>query len=43
MMTSTLASELNHLIEACAAYVLSQAGEGWEHIDEPYNDGGWSG
>ena len=29
--------------EACSAYVLSQAGEGWEQIDEHYDDGGWSG
>ena len=29
--------------EACSAYILSQAGEGWEQIDEHYNDGGWSG
>ena len=29
--------------EACAAYVLSQAGEGWELINEQYDDGGWSG
>ena len=29
--------------EACAAYVLSQAHEGWELIEEHYDDGGWSG
>ena len=29
--------------EACAAYILSQAGEGWEQLDELYDDGGWSG
>lgn len=29
--------------EACAGYVLSQAGEGWEPVDELYDDGGWSG
>lgn len=29
--------------EACCAYILSQAGEGWERIDEHYDDGGWSG
>ena len=29
--------------EACSAYILSQAGEGWEQVDEHYNDGGWSG
>ncbi len=29
--------------EACAAFILSQAGEGWEAIPEQYDDGGWSG
>jgi len=29
--------------ESCEAYILSQAGEGWECISEPYDDGGWSG
>ena len=29
--------------EACAAYILSQAHEGWELVDEHYDDGGWSG
>lgn len=29
--------------EACAAYILSQAGEGWEAVAEQYDDGGWSG
>lgn len=29
--------------EACAAYILSQAHEGWEPIHEHYDDGGWSG
>ena len=29
--------------EACSAYILSQAGEGWEQIDEHFDDGGWSG
>lgn len=29
--------------EACAAYILSQAGEGWEPVAERYDDGGWSG
>jgi DNA invertase Pin-like site-specific DNA recombinase len=29
--------------EACAAYVLSQAHEGWELVNEHYDDGGWSG
>ena len=29
--------------ESCEAYVLSQAGEGWECLPEFYDDGGWSG
>ena len=29
--------------EACAAYILSQAHEGWELVHEHYDDGGWSG
>ncbi|MEK6710371.1 MAG: recombinase family protein [Nitrospinota bacterium] len=29
--------------EACQAYVKSQAGEGWELIETPYDDGGYSG
>ena len=29
--------------EACGAYILSQAGEGWEKVTEIYDDGGWSG
>lgn len=29
--------------EACAAFILSQAHEGWELVDEHYDDGGWSG
>jgi DNA invertase Pin-like site-specific DNA recombinase len=29
--------------EACAAYILSQAHEGWEQVQEHYDDGGWSG
>lgn len=29
--------------EACAAYILSQKHEGWELINEQYDDGGWSG
>ncbi len=29
--------------EACEAYVLSQAGEGWRAIATPYDDGGFSG
>ena len=29
--------------EACSAYILSQAGEGWEQVDDLFDDGGWSG
>lgn len=29
--------------EACAAFILSQAHEGWESVSEQYDDGGWSG
>jgi site-specific DNA recombinase len=29
--------------EACEAYVLSQAGEGWKAIPTEYDDGGFSG
>ncbi|KPF79846.1 hypothetical protein IP78_08835 [Brevundimonas sp. AAP58] len=29
--------------DACAAYVLSQAGEGWTLLPEVYDDGGFSG
>ena len=29
--------------EACAAYVQSQAHEGWQLIPDEYDDGGWSG
>ena len=29
--------------EACAAYILSQAGEGWQLNKTPYDDGGFSG
>ena len=29
--------------EACEAYILSQAGLGWEVIENPYSDGGISG
>ena len=29
--------------EACAAYILSQASEGWVAVTELYDDGGWSG
>jgi DNA invertase Pin-like site-specific DNA recombinase/predicted nuclease with RNAse H fold len=29
--------------EACAAYILSQAGEGWTRVPDSYDDGGLSG
>ena len=29
--------------EACAAYIVSQASEGWSQLPEPYDDGGLSG
>lgn len=29
--------------EACAAYILSQASEGWESVPDHYDDGGFSG
>jgi DNA invertase Pin-like site-specific DNA recombinase len=29
--------------EACTAYVASQAGEGWDLLPAPYDDGGFSG
>ncbi len=29
--------------EACAAYILSQAGEGWSAVKDHYDDGGFSG
>jgi site-specific DNA recombinase len=29
--------------ESCEAYVLSQAGEGWDCLPDRYDDGGWSG
>src|SRR3546814_3169735 len=41
-----LAQDFNSLDaqrEACAAYVLSQASEGWRLVDEHYDDGGLSG
>ena len=28
---------------ACEAYILSQAGEGWQLIPDHFDDGGWSG
>ena len=41
-----LAQDFNSLDaqrEACAAYVMSQRHEGWTLIDDPYDDGGYSG
>ena len=41
-----LEQEFNSLdaqAEACSAYILSQANEGWEQTSEQYDDGGWSG
>ncbi len=29
--------------EACEAYIKSQASEGWQALDTPYDDGGFSG
>ena len=29
--------------ESCAAFILSQAHEGWENLPELYDDGGYSG
>jgi len=29
--------------EACCAYIMSQAHEGWDLVPEHYDDGGWSG
>ena len=29
--------------DSCAAFILSQAHEGWEQVKENYDDGGWSG
>ncbi len=29
--------------EACEAYIMSQVHEGWILVDNPYNDGGFSG
>lgn len=29
--------------DACAAYIASQIHEGWELVNEHYDDGGWSG
>lgn len=36
-------NSLDAQTESCAAYILSQAGEGWEGIDKTYSDGGISG
>ncbi|UZK65435.1 recombinase family protein [Sphingomonas sp. M1-B02] len=36
-------NSLDAQYEACSAYILSQAGQGWEQIAERYDDGGLSG
>ncbi|MBT2134637.1 recombinase family protein [Croceibacterium sp. LX-88] len=36
-------NSLDAQYEACSAYILSQAHEGWEQVRERYDDGGWSG
>ena len=36
-------NSLDAQTESCAAYILSQAGEGWEGIDKTNSDGGISG
>lgn len=36
-------NSLDAQTESCGAYILSQAGEGWEGIDKTYSDGGISG
>ena len=36
-------NSLDAQYEACAAYVMSQAGEGWTLLPERYDDGGFSG
>jgi len=36
-------NSLNAQREACSAYILSQAHEGWEISSDYYDDGGWSG
>src|ERR1700742_3380222 len=36
-------NSLNAQREACEAYVLSQAGEGWTALPAIYDDGGFSG
>ena len=41
-----LEQEFNTLVAqraSCEAYILSQAGEGWQLVPEHYDDGGWSG
>jgi DNA invertase Pin-like site-specific DNA recombinase len=36
-------SSLDAQREACAAFILSQAHEGWVQVADHYDDGGWSG
>ncbi len=36
-------NSLHAQLEACAAYILSQAGEGWSLVPDRYDDGGLSG
>src|ERR1700753_4274985 len=36
-------NSLDAQFEACSAYILSQAGEGWSQVKERYDDGGFSG
>ncbi len=36
-------NSLDAQYEACAAYILSQAGEGWTCVKQRYDDGGFSG
>lgn len=36
-------NSLDAQYEACSAYILSQAHEGWEQVRDRYDDGGWSG
>ncbi len=36
-------NSLDAQVEACAAYISSQRHEGWELVDQSYDDGGYSG
>jgi site-specific DNA recombinase len=36
-------NSLDAQFEACSAYILSQAGEGWIQVKDRYDDGGFSG